>query len=126
MLGSPESSGYPVRQIDHDGLASFCLASYPVDAAGSLLDGAGIPCEIMVNHMTAESSQVDAFAHHLAAHEHVRKEGRIERPHQSRPGICRMDLEGLVRVAPVIGAGRLDIGGRRSAWRAAIRSTDGQ
>ena len=39
--------------------------------------------EIMVNHMAAESLQVNAFAHHLAAHEHVRKEGRVERPHES-------------------------------------------
>ena len=50
-----------VGQIDHDGLASFGLASDPVDAAGSLFDGARIPCEIMVNHMAAEPLQVDAF-----------------------------------------------------------------
>ena len=37
--------------------------------------------------------------------------------------LCRMDLEGLVRVAPVVGAGRLDIGGRRSTWRTE-RETD--
>ena len=53
---------------------------------GPLLDRAGIPGEVVVDHVPAEALEVDAFAHHLAADQDVREERRVERPHQSEPG----------------------------------------
>ena len=58
------------------------LTAETINAAGTLLDRAWIPIEIVVNHMPAEPVQVDALSHDLTAHKDVGEEWRVERTHQ--------------------------------------------
>ena len=96
-----------------DRIVSLGFATEAVDSARPLLDRARIPREAVRNHVATEALQVDALAHHLAAHEdarNVRVFGSVARA-DDRPvsdldllidmesGRSLLDLVGLARIS---------------------------
>ena len=80
-----------VWEIHNDRLESLGLASQSVDATGSLLDCAGIPCEIVMNDMAAESLKIDSLPHDLAANQDVGEKRSVEGSHQAGSGVTPRD-----------------------------------
>ena len=52
-----------IRKTHDDRLTILCLASKPVNAAGSLFDRARVPGKVMMDDVTAESLKIHAFSH---------------------------------------------------------------
>jgi len=67
---------------------SYAELKQTVDSTRTLLDGARIPGEIVMDHMAAESLQVNALSHHFPADKDVREKGRIKCTHESSTGIA--------------------------------------
>jgi len=77
------SSPGEIRKKNHNRMTAFRLAPQTVNSSGPLFDGAGIPREIVVNDVTAESLEVNALSHHFAAHENIGEKRSIEGPHKA-------------------------------------------
>jgi hypothetical protein len=74
----------------------FSLAPETVDPACALLNGAGIPGQIVVDDMTTVPMEINSLAHNLAAHKNIGEERRIKSKHQPRAnfpaGLTRSNL----------------------------------
>ena len=87
-----------IGQVHKNGMPSFGLAAEPINATRALFDRAGVPIEIVMDHVTAVPMEVDAFTHNLTANQNIGKEWGVERPHEPAahvamrlPG-CQLDV----------------------------------